>query len=154
MAEKPEDFKLPTSVVQKIIKDALPDGVNVDKDARDAIARATSIFILYTTTCANGIAVGNKRKTMTAQDIIDSISNMAFDEFINELIKWHDGFRKEKARKQKQKTKKQGETSSNQNQSNFPVNQESSMFINEDSQKEMILYDDDDEMVLNEEESL
>jgi len=111
-AEKPEDFKLPISVVQKIIKDALPDGVAVDKDARDAIARAASIFILYTTTCANTVSVSQKRKTLSAQDVLDSINNMAFDEFIADLIKWHDQHRRERSRKEKQKAKKVKESGS------------------------------------------
>lgn len=66
MAERPEDLSLPASVVARIIKDAvsiiaslllsshpaclqLPDGVNVSKEARTAIGKAASVFILYAT---------------------------------------------------------------------------------------------------------
>ena len=69
MAEKPEDLSLPASVVARIIKDAvsiyntpphisavyiyssmqLPDGVSVSKEARVAIGKAASVFILYCT---------------------------------------------------------------------------------------------------------
>ena len=41
------DLELPLSVVSKIIKESLPHGVVVSKDARIAISRAASIFVLY-----------------------------------------------------------------------------------------------------------
>lgn len=44
MVEKIADLNLPNSVVTRLIKDALPDGVNVGKEARIAIAKAASIF--------------------------------------------------------------------------------------------------------------
>ncbi|CAG2122686.1 unnamed protein product, partial [Medioppia subpectinata] len=57
MAEKPEDFNMPSNVVAKIIKESLPSGVNVSADVRSAASRSASIFILYVTTCANSIAI-------------------------------------------------------------------------------------------------
>lgn len=52
MAEKLEDLNLPNQTVLKIIKDAIPDNVNVGKDARSALSRAASIFVLYITSQA------------------------------------------------------------------------------------------------------
>jgi DNA polymerase epsilon subunit 3 len=68
MAERPEDLNLPNSIITRIIKDAvgslcqlwhlalalhfirqIPEGVNVSKDARLAISKAASIFVLYVT---------------------------------------------------------------------------------------------------------
>lgn len=49
MAERPEDLNLPNAVVTRIIKEALPTGVNVGKDARLAISKAASVFVLYAT---------------------------------------------------------------------------------------------------------
>uniref|UniRef100_V5HH94 DNA polymerase epsilon subunit 3 n=1 Tax=Ixodes ricinus TaxID=34613 RepID=V5HH94_IXORI len=62
MAERPEDLHLPVSVVTRIVKDALPDGVNVSKEARVALSKAASVFVLYATSCANNFAVKSKRK--------------------------------------------------------------------------------------------
>ena len=42
MAERPEDLNLPNSIVARIIKESLPEGVNVSKEARTAIAKAAS----------------------------------------------------------------------------------------------------------------
>lgn len=44
-----EDLQLPLSVVSKIIKDSLPPGVIVSKEARMAMSKAASVFILYCT---------------------------------------------------------------------------------------------------------
>ena len=56
MAEKLEDLNLPNAVVTRIVREALPDGVTVAKEARAAVAKAASIFILYLTSSANLIA--------------------------------------------------------------------------------------------------
>lgn len=37
-------MNLPGAAVQKIIKDALPDGIGVGKDARIAISKAATVF--------------------------------------------------------------------------------------------------------------
>lgn len=44
MVDKIQDLNLPNAVVARLIKEALPDGINVGKEARSAIARAASIF--------------------------------------------------------------------------------------------------------------
>lgn len=44
MVDKIQDLNLPATVVTRLIKDALPDGINIGKEARSAIARAASIF--------------------------------------------------------------------------------------------------------------
>ena len=49
MAERPEDLNLPAAVVARLMKDALPEGCNVSKEARQAVCRAASVFVLYLT---------------------------------------------------------------------------------------------------------
>uniref|UniRef100_A0A3P8RKM8 DNA polymerase epsilon subunit 3 n=1 Tax=Amphiprion percula TaxID=161767 RepID=A0A3P8RKM8_AMPPE len=75
MAERPEDLNLPNAVITRIIKEALPDGVNVSKEARRAISQAASVFVLYATSCANNFAMKAKRKTL----------NMEFERFLEPL---------------------------------------------------------------------
>ncbi len=45
--------------------------------------------------------------------MIDAISSMGFDEFVPQLIRWHDSYRKEKAKKEKLKAKKVAQNLSN-----------------------------------------
>jgi len=85
MAERPEDLNLPISVVQRIIKESLPDGVNVSKEARQTISRASSVFVLYLTACAVSHSNKAKRKTLGVNDIFSAINDMEFDSFANPL---------------------------------------------------------------------
>jgi DNA polymerase epsilon subunit 3 len=114
MAERPEDLNLPNSVIAKIIKDALPDGVNVSKDARLAISKAASVFVLYSTSCANNFATQNKRKMISAQDVFEAMKEMEFEQFIEPLQRNLEAYRKgQKGKKDAtEKRKKEKGTSS------------------------------------------
>ncbi|XP_069121249.1 DNA polymerase epsilon subunit 3-like [Argopecten irradians] len=101
MAERPEDLNLPNAVVTRIIKDAIPDGVNVSKEARLAISKAASVFVLYATSCSNNFALKGKRKTITAQDVMSAMDDMEFEHFVEPLQQCLDAYR------QGQKNKKE-----------------------------------------------
>lgn len=85
MAEKLEDLNLPNSSVQKIIKEALPDSVNIGKDARSALSRAASVFVLYVTSQASNEAQKGNRKTLIAKDVMTALEELEFDNFIEPL---------------------------------------------------------------------
>lgn len=106
MAERPEDLNLPLSVVTRIVRDALPDGVNVSKDARAALAKAASVFVLYATSCANNFAAKNKRKTVTGADIISAMEEMEFESFVDVLTGSLEQFRQGKTRKEANRARK------------------------------------------------
>ena len=85
MAERPEDLNLPNSIVARIIKESLPDGVNVSKEARTAIAKAASVFVLYATSCSNNLAMKASRKTISGPDVLGAMSDMEFEKFVAPL---------------------------------------------------------------------
>lgn len=85
MAEKLEDLNLPNASVAKIIKEAIPDSVNIGKEARTALARAAAVFVLYISSHASQEAQKANRKTMVAQDVMDALSNLEFEQFIEPL---------------------------------------------------------------------
>jgi histone H3/H4 len=85
MAERPEDLNLPAAIVARLVKDALPEGINVSKEARAAIARAASVFILYTTSCSNNVATKAGRKTLLGPDVIQAMTDMDFESFSGPL---------------------------------------------------------------------
>lgn len=85
MAERLEDLNLPNSVVTRLIKDALPEGVNIAKEARTAIGRAASVFVLFVTSSANNVAVKNNKKTISAQDVLQAIVDTEFENFSEPL---------------------------------------------------------------------
>merc|ERR1712111_110773 len=108
MAERPEDLNLPGSIVSRIIKDALPDGTKVSKEASQAIAKAASVFVLYATSCSNQIASRANRKTIGGQDVISAMEDMDFDKFIRPLEVNLEGW-KESQQKKKDARRKPGE---------------------------------------------
>ncbi|XP_031570618.1 DNA polymerase epsilon subunit 3-like [Actinia tenebrosa] len=95
MAEKAEDLNLPNAVIARLVKDVLPDGVNIAKEARSAIGKAASVFVLYATSCANNIAISGKRKTLTAADVLQALEEMEFEEFLPKLQENLAAFKKE-----------------------------------------------------------
>jgi DNA polymerase epsilon subunit 3 len=99
MAERPEDLNLPNAVINKIIKEALPDNVNISKDARLAISKAASVFVLYSTSCANNFAMQHKRKTITGQDVLDAMKEMEFERFVEPLKRSLEAYKEQRSRK-------------------------------------------------------
>jgi len=108
MAERPEDLNLPLAVVSRIIKESLPADINVSKEARQAISKAASVFVLYATSCANNFALKGKRKTLAANDIFQAMGEMEFERFVPELKKSLEAFTSEKqAKNEKKKQQKE-----------------------------------------------
>ncbi|TSK16241.1 DNA polymerase epsilon subunit 3 [Bagarius yarrelli] len=115
MAERPEDLNLPNAVITRIIKEALPDGVNVSKEARRAISQAASVFVLYATSCANSFALKAKRKTLNAGDVMSAMEEMEFERFLPPLRDSLEAYKKDQKGKKeaselkrKDKEKKNG----------------------------------------------
>ncbi|XP_036034393.1 DNA polymerase epsilon subunit 3 [Onychomys torridus] len=107
MAERPEDLNLPNAVITRIIKEALPDGVNISKEARSAISRAASVFVLYATSCANNFAMKGKRKTLNASDVLSAMEEMEFQRFVAPLKEALEVYRREqKGKKEASEQKK------------------------------------------------
>lgn len=106
MAEKAEDLNLPNAVVTRIIKESLPDGVAIGKEAKLAVAKASSIFILYLTSAANTIAKKNNRKTIIGSDITKAMEDIEFDQFINPLQEFLEIFKKSKKEKKEANDRK------------------------------------------------
>ncbi|XP_068596948.1 DNA polymerase epsilon subunit 3 [Brachionichthys hirsutus] len=117
MAERPEDLNLPNAVIGRIIKEALPDGVNVSKEARRAISQAASVFVLYATSCANNFAMKAKRKTLNAGDVLAAMEEMEFERFLEPLREALEVYKKgqkgKKVSEQRRKDKEQKTDSEN-----------------------------------------
>ncbi|VDN84362.1 unnamed protein product [Brugia pahangi] len=75
-----EDLRLPQTVIGRLVKDALPPDVIISKDVRIAIARAAAVFILHAATYAQECAVSNKRKTVTALDVLNAVRVLECEE--------------------------------------------------------------------------
>lgn len=85
MVEKIQDLNLPIAVVGRIIKDALPDGINISKEVKSAIARAASVFVIYLTSAATAEAKKTNHKTITPNHIFDALEEIEFESFMEPL---------------------------------------------------------------------
>mmetsp|Transcript_18197 Transcript_18197/g.25642 ORF Transcript_18197/g.25642 Transcript_18197/m.25642 type:complete len:249 (-) Transcript_18197:66-812(-) len=79
------EFEPPLACVRRILKNSLPSSTNVGKDASSAFARASGIFVIYLTACANDFARENRRQTITANDVLAAVKELDFDEFTPQL---------------------------------------------------------------------
>lgn len=85
MAERLEDLNLPVTAITRIAKEVLPANVIVSKEAKTALARAASVFILYVSNQATTIATSRNKKTISAQDVLEALSQVDFDCLIEPL---------------------------------------------------------------------
>lgn len=85
MVEKIEDINLPASIVGRLIKDALPPGASVSKEARNALTRASSVFILFLTSSSTEAAHEKKHKTISAQHVLTALQEIDFENFVEPL---------------------------------------------------------------------
>ncbi|KAF8568357.1 hypothetical protein P879_08089 [Paragonimus westermani] len=85
MAEKVDDLYLPNAVILRIIRDSLPERTVVSREARSAISKAASSFILYVTSLASAHCEAAKRKTLLAGDILAALKEMEFEHYIDQL---------------------------------------------------------------------
>ena len=78
---KTPEFEPPQACVARIIKNVLPENVQITKDARAAFTRAAGIFIFYLTHCSNDFAKESKRSTIYTQDVVNALKELDFGEF-------------------------------------------------------------------------
>eukprot|EP00088_Acartia_fossae_P013105 TRINITY_DN1679_c0_g1_i1.p1 TRINITY_DN1679_c0_g1~~TRINITY_DN1679_c0_g1_i1.p1 ORF type:complete len:164 (+),score=67.39 TRINITY_DN1679_c0_g1_i1:48-539(+) len=153
MAEKPEDLNLPTSIVTKIIKDCLPGNCKVSKEANAAIAKAASVFVLYTTSSANAVAQKSNRKTISGQDVISAMTDMEFDKFVkpleNSLALWKKSQQEKKNTAAKKKAEK--EAAANKDSSDSAAVAGSSADSSKDAASAPAAAEDDEVMVVDSE---
>ncbi|GKY97634.1 hypothetical protein MPSEU_000721800 [Mayamaea pseudoterrestris] len=99
------EFEPPLACVRRILKHTLPSSTNVGKDASAAFARATGIFIIYLTSCANDFARENKRQTITANDVLAATKELDFDQFLPDMTTFLENYRATEKSKKDAKAK-------------------------------------------------
>lgn len=103
MVERIQDLNLPNAVVTRIIKDALPDGISIAKEARSAIARAASIFVIYLTSQTAVHAKKQNHKSLSSDNVIDALEEIEFENFVEPMRKALEDFREMNKKKKDSK---------------------------------------------------
>lgn len=106
MVERIQDLNLPTAVVSRLIKEVLPDEINVSKEFRIAIARAASVFIIYLSSVATAEAKKHNLKTMNVQHVFDALEEIEFESFVEPLKETLEVYRKTVKEKKDNKIQK------------------------------------------------
>mmetsp|Transcript_20271 Transcript_20271/g.22015 ORF Transcript_20271/g.22015 Transcript_20271/m.22015 type:complete len:140 (-) Transcript_20271:839-1258(-) len=105
---KTSDFEVPAASVNRLIKAALNDNIQMTKDARAAFVRAISVFIFYITHGANDFSREAKRQTIFPNDIINALKELGFDDFERPLEEFLEAYRRESAKGGSAKKKSTG----------------------------------------------
>lgn len=85
MVERVDDLNLPNAVVSRLMKESLPDGISISKEAKTCLSRSASVFVLYLTATAVSECKKENHKTMTAKNVLDALEEIDFENFIEPL---------------------------------------------------------------------
>ncbi|KAJ3178939.1 hypothetical protein HDU87_003207 [Geranomyces variabilis] len=77
-----ENLDLPRSIIGRVIKNALPEGAQIQKDAKAAMIKGCTVFINYLTATALDVTKQGDRKSINANDIFRALSIIEFDQFL------------------------------------------------------------------------
>ncbi|KAI8381195.1 histone-fold-containing protein [Radiomyces spectabilis] len=102
-----EDNELPKANVARVLKHALPSGTALQKDAKLAVSKASTVFINYLSAVANDLAKSANHKTICAADVFKAMEVLELDHLIPPLKESFTAFQQlQKEKKQSKKLKK------------------------------------------------
>ncbi|EGF78726.1 hypothetical protein BATDEDRAFT_90476 [Batrachochytrium dendrobatidis JAM81] len=81
-----EEYELPRSIVQRVIKRSTPANIKVHKDAKSALNRCCTVFINYLTATANDVTKKAGRKTVGVTDIYKALEVLELQEVLFDRI--------------------------------------------------------------------
>lgn len=94
MVERIQDLNLPNAVIGRLIKDALPDGINASKEFRTAVGRAASVFVIYLSSAATEEAKKANMKTIGPNHVFAALESVEFESFVEPLKEALEVYRK------------------------------------------------------------
>ncbi|KAH6572318.1 hypothetical protein BASA62_003467 [Batrachochytrium salamandrivorans] len=104
-----EDYELPRSILQRVIKKAIPTSAKIHKDARSALSRCCTVFINYLTATANDITKKAGRKAVGIADIYKALEILDLHEVLTQRFISNRPKDRRQEYKKRLLTQKQGE---------------------------------------------
>ncbi|KAH8829248.1 histone-fold-containing protein [Flagelloscypha sp. PMI_526] len=83
-----QDRYLPIANISRIMKASVPSTSKISKDAKECVQESVSEFISFVTSEAADRAELEKRKTVGGEDILQALSCLGFDNYV-EALKIH-----------------------------------------------------------------
>ncbi|GJQ10920.1 hypothetical protein GpartN1_g2711.t1 [Galdieria partita] len=101
-----EEFKLPSAVVKRIIKNSLEKyhhQVPIEKDALLACSASSTVWITYLTAVATEVMRERKRSTLSVEDIFTALVEVDFGDFVEPLKLFLQEYREQQSKKKEAK---------------------------------------------------
>jgi nuclear transcription Y subunit beta len=80
-----QDRFLPTANIARVMKAPLPTTAKIAKDGKETVQECVSEFISFITSETSDKVQQEKRKTINGDDIIWSMSQLGFDDYVEPL---------------------------------------------------------------------
>ncbi|KAJ2778047.1 hypothetical protein GGI15_004299 [Coemansia interrupta] len=80
-----DDLDFPKAVLTRIVKASLPDNIAIQKDARLAVSKASTVFVSYLAATANDCARESGHKTIMTNDVFKALEAVGLGDFIEKL---------------------------------------------------------------------
>ncbi|KAI9305741.1 histone-fold-containing protein [Cunninghamella echinulata] len=80
-----EELELPKANVARVLKNALPQGTALQKNAKLAVGKAATVFISYISSLANDVAKSSNHKTITTADVFKAMETAELDSLMPKL---------------------------------------------------------------------
>ncbi|GIX61945.1 CCAAT-box DNA binding protein subunit B [Babesia caballi] len=87
------DISLPIANIGRVMKSVLPGSAKIAKQAKDIIRECVTEFILFISSEASDICTNERRKTLSAEDILLAMNALGFDHYIEALRSYHTRWR-------------------------------------------------------------
>ncbi|KAI9337038.1 histone-fold-containing protein [Zopfochytrium polystomum] len=75
-----DDVGMPKTVVARLVKEVLPEGMAVQKEVRTVFSRTCTVFVNYLVAAAHDRAGEAKRKVVTTDDVLQALDELQFQE--------------------------------------------------------------------------
>ena len=83
-----QDQYLPISNIIRIMRSILPAHAKISDEAKETLQQCVSEFISFVTEEANDRCQKQHRKTITADDLIEAMCRLGFDDFVGPLFRY------------------------------------------------------------------
>ena len=80
-----QDRFLPIANISRIMKKALPPNAKISKEAKECVQECVSEFISFITSEACDKCLGERRKTISGDDILYAMVTLGFEKYVEPL---------------------------------------------------------------------
>ncbi|KAJ2851449.1 hypothetical protein IWW36_001088 [Coemansia brasiliensis] len=80
-----DDLDFPKAVLMRMIKAGLPENIAIQKEARNSITKAATVFVSYLAAAANDCARDGGHKTIMTNDVFKALEAIGLADFVPQL---------------------------------------------------------------------